>query len=199
MFTGIITATAKVNYSEQLKSGLKVQFEKPVGWDNLVLGESIAVNGVCVTITELAESQWEAFLMPETLAKTSFKEGLPETVNLERALLASDRLSGHIVQGHVDGVGHVSAVETDGDYLLSIEFSTESKPPVVYKGSITINGVSLTVAKVVSNVATVALIPHTLEHTTLASLKVGDTVNLEFDMIGKYVTNFLEQSDYAKS
>lgn len=194
MFTGIITATAKVNNTQQLKDGLRVKLERPDGWDDLVLGESIAVNGACLTIAALEDDQWEVFLMPETLAKTSFGKGLPAVVNLERAMVANERLSGHIVQGHVDCVGVVTNVVDADEYTVTVGFPAENESLVVYKGSITLNGVSLTVAAAKDNTLTVALIPHTLEHTTLGSLEVGDELNMEFDMIGKYVINFMKNS-----
>lgn len=195
MFTGIITAKTKMHYTKQLKEGLEVSFETPKGWDDLVLGESVAVNGACLTVASLTNDQWTVVLMPETLARTSFQKGMPEVVNLERALPLSERLNGHIVQGHVDGVGRVVTVDTDTDYTISVKFPKEDASFVIYKGSITIDGVSLTVASCEDSVLTVALIPHTLGATTLGSLQKNDLVNLEFDVIGKYVAKFLSQKN----
>lgn len=199
MFTGIITAKAQVNYAKQLKEGMEVSFERPKGWDDLEIGESIAVNGVCLTISSMTSSEWTAFLMPETLSVTSFGSGMPPVVNLERALPLSYRLSGHIVQGHVDGIGTVQKINKEDGYVISIEFDAQYAGLVIYKGSVTINGVSLTVSACHDNVLEVSIIPHTLSETTLGDLKEGDHVNLEFDVIGKYVANILKQEPYAKN
>lgn len=198
MFTGIITATTKVKFTKKIKEGLEVSFKTPKGWGDLVLGESIAVNGVCLTIFALADDEWSTLLMPETLSKTSFQNGMPKLVNLERALPLSDRLSGHIVQGHVDGVGRVTHIEKSDGYVVSVEFPAENTELVIYKGSITIDGVSLTVTQCKENVLSVALIPHTLTATTLGNLQKNDLVNLEFDVIGKYVAKFLAQRSDTK-
>lgn len=197
MFTGIISATAQVIATTQVKDGLQATFEMPSGWDDVVLGESIAVNGVCLTVSALHDGSWSALLMPETLSVTSFHKGMPNSVNLERAMPLTERLSGHIVQGHVDGVGKVVKVDTTDGYEISIEFPAISAGLVVYKGSITIDGVSLTVTKLAKNILRVALIPHTLASTTLGNLQKNDIVNLEFDVIGKYVANLLQQENHA--
>jgi len=125
--------------------------------------------------------------MPETLRLTTFGHAVPERVNLERALRLSDRLSGHLVQGHADTVGTVTRVGQDGEYRITLEFPAEHRDLVIKKGSIAVNGVSLTVADLQENHLTVAIIPHTLEHTTLGSLTEGTQANLEFDIVGKYI------------
>lgn len=198
MFTGIITDTTEVVSSKQDDSGLLITFAKPREWHDLELGESVATNGVCLTVAAIREHEYDCHLMPETLKRSSFGAIVPEQVNLERALKASDRLSGHFVQGHVDGVGHVTKIaKTDGTDLF-ISFNAADAPLVVYKSSITINGVSLTVAEAQDNVLRVSLVPYTLEHTTLNLLKPEDPVNLEFDIIGKYVHKSLQGvPDYA--
>lgn len=199
MFTGIITAKTKVSYTKQLKEGTEASFKTPEGWDDLEIGESIAVNGVCLTVSSINEREWTALLMPETLSKTSFHKNMPENVNLERALPLNQRLSGHIVQGHVDGVGKIIKVDKTNGYTISIEFPPENASLVIYKGSITIDGVSLTITSCEGNVLKVALIPHTLTTTTLGILQKDDLVNIEFDVIGKYVTKFLTIEAHAKS
>lgn len=199
MFTGIITDVVPVLKTTEEKGGVTLTFKKPGGWTDLELGESVATNGVCLTVTAIRDGEYDSFAMPETLTISAFGDGLPKQVNLERSLSAKDRFGGHFVQGHVDGVGEVIKVEPGEDYRLSVSFPPENAPLVMYKGSITINGVSLTIAEAADNVLTVALIPHTLEHTTLHSLKLGDKVNLEFDMIGKYIENILEKREHAKS
>jgi len=192
MFTGLITATTRVKESERLEHGLEMTFATPSGWDDLAIGESIATNGVCLTVAAIGQDDYSVFLMTETLSKTSFGSQVPDVVNLERSLQLGQRLGGHIVQGHVDCVGRVKKVGQDEGYTLEIEFPEEHSNLVIPKGSIAIDGVSLTVAECAKNRLTVALIPHTLEYTTLGSLKEHDPVNLEFDMLGKYVVNLIE-------
>lgn len=137
--------------------------------------------------------------MPETLQKTAFGRILPQQVNLERSLGAADRFGGHFVQGHVDGLGQVCKIyQTDG-YRLHVTFDTVHAPLVIPKGSITINGVSLTAVDARQNELSVALIPHTLEHTTLGDLRQGDPVNLEFDMIGKYIVRGMQAYDTTQN
>jgi len=192
MFTGIITHTAAIKRSQKQDGGLTITFAKPAEWTDIQLGESIATNGVCLTVSAIRGDEYDCHLMPETLQKTSFGQKLPKAVNLERSLSVADRFGGHFVQGHVDGVGTVTKIDESDDWRVYVDFGKSNKDLVIYKGSITINGVSLTVAEVTDHVLCVALIPHTLEHTTLDTLKPGDAVNLEFDMIGKYVVNMMK-------
>lgn len=192
MFTGIITDTTDVKVTKADGSGLFVTFARPEGWKDLELGESVATNGVCLTVASIRDDEYDCHLMSETLSKTAFGASVPERVNLERALKASDRLSGHFVQGHIDEVGHVKKVCSDDGADIWIEYSIGAQPLVVYKGSITINGVSLTVAEVRGNSLKVSLVPYTLRHTTLRLLRAGDPINLEFDIIGKYIHKSIE-------
>lgn len=183
----------------KLKDGLKLTLKTPSGWDDIELGESIATNGVCLTVSGIRKNEYDTFLMPETLSKSSFGRKVPEQVNLERALSAGDRFGGHFVQGHVDCAGVITEVNKSNGYTLNIKFPTKYGALVVDKGSIAIDGVSLTVVTSKSNSLSVALIPHTLEHTTLHALQKGDVVNLEFDMIGRYIVKVLEKMNYAAS
>lgn len=192
MFTGIITETAAVRRHEPDGSGATVSFSRPTRFRDLLLGESIATNGACLTVAALRDDEYDCYLLRETLSKTTFGEKFPERVNLERSLGVGDRFGGHFVSGHVDGVGRVSAIAQKDDVRLSVEFDPNQVGLVMYKGSICINGVSLTVAEIIGSTLTVALIPHTLENTTLGDLRIGDGVNLEFDMIGKYIANVME-------
>ena len=187
MFTGLITSVTQVISSEPIEDGLKITFQRPADWHDIEIGESISTDGVCLTVHELKNDAYSCVLVPETLARTSFGKGVPHRVNLERALKANERLGGHFVQGHVDSTGQVSAIDKTGDHRLSINYPENYRSLVIGKGSITVNGVSLTVAAEQGKQLTVALIPHTLEHTTLGELRVGDVVNLEFDILGKYV------------
>ncbi len=200
MFTGIITNVEDVKSSKQQNGGLTITFSRPGGWPDLALGESIATEGVCLTVAALRDSEYDCHLIPETLAKTSFGTKVPRQVNLERSLQLNDRFGGHFVQGHVDGVGVISKIDQTDGYRLKVEFPAEYSELVIYKGSICLNGVSLTVAETAGGSFIVALIPHTVEHTTLGSLRTGDSVNLEFDMLGKYIVNYLKtRSQHADS
>jgi riboflavin synthase len=192
MFTGIITHISRVLEHKSAAEGLTLTFERPAAWTDLALGESIATNGVCLTVSAMREDSYDCFLMPETLAVSAFGKELPSRVNLERSLGLNDRFGGHFVQGHVDSVGKVVKIDDAHGYEMSVEFPAGSEDLVIYKGSITINGVSLTVAGVEGKVLRVALIPHTLEQTTLGALRVGDAVNLEFDMLAKHIAKIME-------
>lgn len=191
MFTGIITQTAKVIGQNKTKKGLLLTFKRPNNWRDIKLGESIATDGVCLTVSKLNKNVYSTFLMPETLKKSSFGTKIPPLVNLERSMLAADRFGGHFVQGHVDARGQVKLVQKTNGHEVFIEFPLDDKNLVIYKGSITINGVSLTVASVKNNILSVALIPHTLKVTTFSDLKTGDVVNLEYDVLGKYVQKII--------
>ena len=193
MFTGIISDTTKILGSKRSTDNLRITFKKPADWTDLKLGESIATNGVCLTVAAIRDNEYDCDLMTETLTVTSFGGSLPKVVNLERALRAGDRFDGHFVQGHVDCVGQVTKVDKVGGWRLSVQFDPRYKKLVAPKGSITIDGVSLTVAALKGTTATVALVPYTLAHTTLVKLKAGDKVNLEFDMIAKYVNRITEE------
>lgn len=193
MFTGIITDVTRVTPGKMKDGILKLAFKKPSGWTDLEIGESVATNGACLTVTAIRDDEYDCELMHETLDKTSFGVKVPEKVNLERSLSLKDRLSGHFVQGHVDNVGKVTEVSQTNGYELSVEFPKKYTNLVISKGSITIDGISLTVAKCTDTTLTVALIPHTLERTTIGTLKAGDTVNLEFDMLGKYIDRIIKQ------
>jgi riboflavin synthase len=160
-------------------------------------GDSVSVNGVCLTATEIADRAFSAEVMNETLRLSSLAEvrtGAP--VNLELALRAGDRLGGHMVQGHVDGVGTITATEPDGfSRRVEIAAGDEVLRYIVFKGSITVDGISLTVASTSERSFTVSLIPETLERTNLGQAEVGDTVNLEVDVLAKYVEKLMTRED----
>ncbi len=181
MFTGIVEEIGIVKSFNNRK--LVIECSKVLG--NTQLGDSIAIDGCCQTVVEMTSNTFTADVSAETLSITTFGEfKAGKTVNLERALTPSTRLGGHIVQGHVDG---------KAEYLgeMTFRISEELDRYVVYKGSITVNGVSLTVAKCENGTFSVAIIPHTLENTNLKYLKVGDFVNIETDILGRYVEKFL--------
>lgn len=197
MFTGIISDTNLILGSKTSDEGITLTFARPESWTDLKLGESINTSGVCLTVAAITEHDYDCVVVPETLSRTSFGTKLPKRVNLERALVMGGRLDGHFVQGHVDSVGQIAAIDKSDGLRLSVTFDPVSRDLVVEKGSITIDGVALTVAVVKDNILTVALVPYTLQHSTIGDLQVGDNVNLEFDIIGKYVLN--SQKSWLKS
>ncbi|MGV0982232.1 MAG: riboflavin synthase [Polynucleobacter sp.] len=203
MFTGIITAVGNIKSAQAKGDGLHLLVEVPAGYlDDVALGDSIAIQGACMTATQLNENSFALDISRESLNKTV---GLDKVgpVNLEKALRLNDRLGGHLVSGHVDGVGKVAqfeAVAQDpyGSWLLRIEASKDLAPFLAYKGSIVVNGVSLTVNQTQDTqdacLVDINIIPHTLENTTLGKLKQGDAVNLEIDLIARYVARMLSSS-----
>jgi riboflavin synthase len=206
MFTGIITGlgriTAVAPQGADASHGKRLAIEAPPGYlDDVQPGDSIALNGACMTVTEFdaASGRFHIDISAESLDKTA---GLaePGRVNLEKALRANDRLGGHLVSGHVDGLGRVSHFAQVGEsWELRVQTTAEIGRFLAYKGSITVNGVSLTVNRVVDAPGncefSINLIPHTLEHTTLGDLVVGTQVNLEVDLIARYVARMLGQAD----
>lgn len=179
MFTGIVEETGFIKSFD----GHKLIVECSKVLENTQIGDSIAIDGCCQTVVAISTNSFSADVSAETLKITKgFKTG--ECVNLERALLPQTRMGGHIVQGHIDGTGKYL-----GD--MTFEVPKELDKYIVYKGSITINGVSLTVSKNQNNTFSVAIIPHTLENTNLKYLKIGDLVNIETDILGRYVEKFL--------
>ncbi len=202
MFTGIVEALGHVGRVDPGARGgrrLTVSVPDEPGW-RLPLGESVAVSGVCLTVVDVTPGRLGFDLAEETLRVTTLG-GLAagDPVNLERPLRFDGRLGGHLVLGHVDGVGEVTAIGPEGDGArLDVAVPAPLRPLLISKGSVTIDGVSLTVAALGEDTFGVALIPHTLEVTTLGRRRRGDHVNLEMDVIGKYVRAFVEQWDPAR-
>lgn len=189
MFTGIIEEIGIVkNFSLSGKTALIVVECQKVLQDTKV-GDSIAVNGVCQTVTSMTANTFSAQISSETLSVTTLsKLRTGERVNLERALTLSSRLGGHIVSGHVDGLAKIQNIQKMAEfYNLKFEVPSDLSKYIVKKGSVTINGISLTVADIVLNDFSVAIIPHTFENTNLSALKSGDFVNIEVDILAKYV------------
>ncbi|MBO7429962.1 MAG: riboflavin synthase [Spirochaetia bacterium] len=196
MFTGIIEETGTVrNVSIQGSSG-SIRIEASLVLSGTRQGDSIAVNGVCLTVTSMDKKSFTADVMAETLRRSNLgqlKSG--DLVNLERAMPADGRFGGHIVSGHIDGTGTISRLEEEGNATwVYIRTSQDILALIVEKGSIAIDGISLTVAKVGNEDFAVSIIPHTSLHTTLLKKKVGAVVNLENDIVGKYVQRLLGQS-----
>jgi riboflavin synthase len=194
MFTGLITAVGEVRRVDRSTQGLELTLGAP--YSDLSLGESIAVDGACLTVQTLDDGGFTAHVIRTSLERTCFDQYLPgRRVNLERALRVGDRLGGHLVQGHVDGVGTVKRLgQRDDARLLDLQLPEEIARISVPLGSITVDGVSLTVnSKPAAEVIQISLIPFTLQHTTLGERRVGDRVHLEADSIGKYVAALLEE------
>jgi len=195
MFTGIIQDVGSISRIQRESGQAHMVFNTVLDMSNWNAGDSVACNGCCLTITDFpSTASFAATLSPETLRLTTFANAsLNDAVNLESALRVGDALGGHMVGGHVDGIGTVHSVRTIGQHReLMFEIADELARYVVVKGSVTINGVSLTVNSVGRNDFTVNLIPHTLSHTNLGALSAGANVNIETDMYGRYVERLMQ-------
>jgi riboflavin synthase len=195
MFTGIVRELGRVVSAQPSGGGLALVVEAPRTSQTLAVGDSISVDGVCLTAEKVADGRVSLHAVPESLARSTLG-GLArgDPVNVEPALRAGEPLGGHFVQGHVDGVGRIQSVEAEGDGLrVFVEAPPEVLRYVVEKGSITLDGVSLTVAELSEDAFAVALVPHTLEATTLSALEPGRKVNLEVDVLAKYVERLLQR------
>ncbi len=193
MFTGLVETVGYVSGLDASATELRLRIRTDLAPD-LEPGESVSVNGVCVTVMATSDGEMHAYIGPETVRVTTLGalvQGQP--VNLERALRADSRLGGHLVQGHVDGIGRVDLIETDGDSRwLTIGYPADLARFLVEKGSVAVDGISLTVARLREREFTVMIVPFTWSHTQLSSLHVGSLVNLECDVIGKYVARSVE-------
>ncbi|MDD2818951.1 MAG: riboflavin synthase [Candidatus Nanopelagicales bacterium] len=194
MFTGIVEERGQVLAVTPMGDSARLVIRAALAVSDAKLGDSIAVNGVCLTVTEFDQESFSADVMAETLLRTSLGSALPGSdVNIERAMPAHGRLGGHLVQGHVDGTGSILSIEpTEHWTVIDIGVPHELSRYIAEKGSITIDGVSLTVVKVNDSSFSVSLIPTTLRETTLGDRHIGDVVNLEIDVIAKYVERLLE-------
>jgi riboflavin synthase len=195
VFSGIIADVGIINKAEDRDGGLRLEIETRVlGMEDVLTGDSIAVNGVCLTVIKLEDTKFTVDVSRETLNCTVGLEGSGQRVNLEKALRLSDRLGGHLVSGHVDGVGEVVAFDDIGEsWHLRVRAPDTLAKFIAMKGSITINGVSLTVNKVAGSEFEVNLIPHTLNVTTLNELRAGTKINLEIDLIARYVERMMQK------
>ena len=203
MFTGIIEHTGTIEALDLQDDGGRVTIHAPSVAPSLTVSNSIAVNGCCLTVVALHDYRLSADLSGETIRKTSFgtKGGEPKKgarVNLEQPLTAGKEFGGHFVLGHVDTIGRVTHLTPEGEnWWLGVQIPAEFARYVVPKGSITIDGISLTVARWRNNLAEVAVIPYTYEHTNIRDRKPGDAVNLEGDVLGKYLEHYLQQGNFA--
>ncbi|MDF0707014.1 riboflavin synthase [Flagellimonas okinawensis] len=196
MFTGIIETLGKVEKLEKDGGNLHISVSSGIT-SELKIDQSVSHNGVCLTVVSIDGDNYTVTAIEETLNKTNLGElKLGDVVNLERAMLLGARLDGHIVQGHVDQTANCTSVDQkDGSWVYTFEYDPELNNITIEKGSITVDGVSLTVVDSQKNRFSVAIIPYTHEHTRFHTYKVGDTVNLEFDVVGKYVSRLLELRD----
>jgi len=195
MFTGIIEATGTVSALSHQHSNLDLWIASPISGE-LKIDQSVSHNGICLTVVELAEGRHRVTAIEETLRKTNLGDiRVGDTVNLERCMPANGRFDGHIVQGHVDQTGEcISVKDENGSWLFEFRYKPNAQNIIVEKGSICINGTSLTAFDAVDDRFKVAIIPYTFEHTNIRSVKPGTLVNLEFDIVGKYVARLLKMA-----
>lgn len=196
MFTGIITEIGKVESIQRKGKGVVLQINAPASSKELKIDDSVSINGACQTVVAKSKNSFEVVAVEETLKKTTIgnlKSG--EQVNLELAMRLSDRLGGHLVLGHIDCVGKIKTIEQRTvSLLLTVVFPKEFMKYVIPVGSVAIDGVSLTVADVGENSLNVSIIPHTMENTIFRNKKINDIVNIEFDVLGKYVETILTKT-----
>lgn len=193
MFTGLVEEMGTVIHQQRGAASARLKIGAQKIMEDLAIGDSISVNGICLTVTSFGEGAFTTDVMAETLAKTNLAALQPgHRVNLERALRLGDRLGGHLVSGHIDGVGNITKLEKhDIATLITINAPDEVMRYIIKKGSVAIDGTSLTVVDFTANSFRVSLIPHTAQATVLGAKKIGDAVNLEGDLIGKYVERML--------
>ncbi|MGM8364996.1 riboflavin synthase [Virgibacillus sp. W0181] len=194
MFTGIIEEKGNIKTIQKTsEQSITMTIGAVKVLEDVTIGDSIAVNGICLTVTTFSSNDFQVDVMPETIKSTSLNDLITGSeVNLERAMRADSRFGGHFVSGHIDGVGEVMRKEkTANAVYYDIKVSTESLDLILEKGSIAVDGISFTIFNVRSNIVTISLIPHTVAETTLGQKSVGDIVNIEYDMLGKYVQHML--------
>jgi len=189
MFSGIVSNVGIVNQIIRKHEGAILTVQGGDGFSGFESGESIAVNGVCLTVRDSANDTFTVDLSAETLSRTCFKNIEDQAnVNLERSLTPTDKISGHFVSGHIDCVGHITSIDhKSGEIIFRFEYPAEYTPYIIEKGSVAVDGISLTAFFCVNNEFSVSIIPFTFSNTNLASRKMGDAVNIECDMIGKYI------------
>lgn len=200
MFTGIIEEIGAVKNIVKKGQTLELTIQANTILEDVHLGDSISVNGVCLTVTQFTKNQFSVDVMPETFKASNLsKLTNNHKVNLERAMAANGRFGGHIVSGHIDGTGEILSVQTmENAVVYKIKIPSSYSKYCISKGSITIDGTSLTLFEVENEIVTVSLIPHTRSHTILGSKSVGDFVNIEFDLLSKYVEKMLGMNEVKK-
>lgn len=194
MFTGLVEEIGRVSQIKIIPGGMVLNIHASHILEDLKVDDSVCVNGVCLTATAIHSDGFEAAAVRETLERSTLRDWKKEhPVNLERALLLNDRLGGHLVQGHVDDISRIQSIQKIGDgHVIRLKLSRRLLPYVIPKGSIAIDGVSLTVAEIQENLIAVAVIPHTWQKTTFQYFQSGRTVNIETDLIGKYVEKMVK-------
>lgn len=201
MFTGLIEKVGSLDALLRRENGWTLRVSLDPWEDTLVRGESIAVQGACLTVTDFNRQTFTCDVLDETLSRTNLeRKGQGAVLNLERALRPADRLGGHVVTGHIDGLGTVeSCQQHDRDRILCVRCSADLMEGIVSKGSVALDGISLTVADVATDTFTVHIIPTTWEGTSLAERKSGDTMNIETDLLGKYVRRYVSDASATSS
>lgn len=200
MFTGIVEELGIIENIEKKENAYSIKIKAKKVLEDVNIGDSICTNGVCLTVTDFLKDSFTVDVMPETIRQSSLKNiKKGSLVNLERALKATGRLGGHIVSGHIDGEGIIKEYKKEGNaWWISVEPEKRTLKYVIDRGSIALDGVSLTVAYVDEKLFKVSIIPHTSEETTLLKKGVGDTLNIECDLIGKYVEKILNFKNYEE-
>lgn len=201
MFTGIIEEIGTIQQVKSLNEAMQLTINAKIVINGVKLGDSISVDGVCLTVTAFDKNSFNVDIMPETFKATTLSLAkISSYINLERALAVGDRLGGHFVSGHIDGVGIINQIEPHSNAVYFIlEVDDKLIKYCIDKGSIAIDGISLTIFKIDRNFITLSLIPHTLKHTGLGKKYVGNKVNIECDMLGKYVLNSLSKDSINSS
>ena len=194
MFSGIVESIGEVGSIENSNNSISLKITKPSSFNDVRLGDSISVNGVCLTVSLLKDNFFIVDVINETLDVTNLGNlKMGNCVNLERAIRYNDRVGGHLLQGHIDSTASIHNIKEGPESVdMTLSMRRDLISYCIYKGSIGINGVSLTISAIDDKMVTVSLIPHTLENTNLSSLEVGDSVNIETDMISKYIKNHLK-------
>ncbi|PGS55846.1 riboflavin synthase [Bacillus sp. AFS041924] len=200
MFTGIVEEIGSVKNIVKKGKTLVLTIGASKILEDVHLGDSISVNGVCLTVTDFTKNEFSVDVMPETFQSSNLSTlASSQKVNLERAMAATGRFGGHIVSGHIDGTGKIVSVKSmENAVIYKINIPNRFAKYCIQKGSITIDGTSLTIFEVESDIVTISLIPHTRSYTILGSKKVGDVVNIEFDLLGKYVEKMLGMTETKK-
>lgn len=192
MFTGIIKNITTIEHSETKNGSLFLTIQKPQDWQ-IHEGDSICTNGVCLTVKTIQGNTYTTELMTETLNKTTYGKEVPQKVNIEQSLRMGDTLDGHLVFGHVDSIGEILDIKpVDNSRIYKFSFPKENANLLAPKGSIAVDGISLTVVDVGEDWFTVSLVDYTINHTSLGDKKIGEKVNLEFDMLAKYVARMMK-------
>ena len=200
MFTGIIEGLGTITMIRPSGQGKRLTIEADYPLDQTKIGDSIAVSGACLTVVVIDGKSFEVDVSPETLSKTTFgRAKIGDDVNLERALRLSDRIDGHLVSGHIDGTGSVKNIKTSGNaIIITFAVSESLSRYMIIKGSVAVDGISLTINSCDKISFEVSIIPHTAKLTNIGLKKIGDHVNIETDMIGKYVDRFVKNDDYGE-